>query len=110
MTREELKTLMDGTGIYYDPDHPDHIERSKIESLPPPFMEFSAEEVPFAADDVIYYTSLRITIRFYSDLDVDSEEDSIRSALTGYFFTTNKVYDNELGLWETDFTFTTKKE
>ena len=110
MTREELKTLMDGTGIYYDPDHPDHIERSKIENLPPPFMEFLAEEVPFSADDVIYFTSLRITIRFYSDLDVDEAEESIRTALNDYFFTTNKVYDDELGLWETEFIFTTKKE
>ena len=110
MTREALETLMSGTEIYYDPDHPDHIERSKIDSLPPPFLEFSVEEVPFSADDVIYYSFVRITIRLYSDLDVDEAEESIRTALSGYFFATNKVYDNDLGLWETEFTFSDKKE
>lgn len=110
MTREELKTLMSGTGIYYDPDHPDHIERSKIDNLPPPFMEFSMTEVPFSADDVVYYSYWRIEIRFYSDLDVDDAEAEIREALSGYFFTTSQEYDDELGLWETTFSFTSKKE
>lgn len=110
MTREELKQLMDSTGIYYDPDHPDHIERSKIDNLPPPFMEFRVEEVPFSADDMVYFTSLRVIINFYSDLDVDDAEGDIREAIKDYYFTTSKEYDDEIGLWETTFTFTDKKE
>lgn len=110
MTRQALQDLMDGIGIYYDPDHPDHIERSKIEDLPPPFMEFYAEEIPFAADDVVYFTRLRVTIRLYSDLDLDEAEEGIREAIGSYYFTSTKEYDDELGLWETTFTFTDKKE
>ena len=110
MTREQLNELMESTGVYFDPDHPDHIERSKIADLPPPFMEFYVREEPFAADDIVYYTYLRITIRLYSDVDVDEAETQIREALAGYFFRSNKQYDEDLGLWETTFTFTDKKE
>ena len=40
MTRQELDAVMAGTGVYFDPDHPDHIERQKVETLPPPFMTY----------------------------------------------------------------------
>ena len=108
MTREALITLMQTTGIYFDPDHPDHIEDKKISSLSPPFLEFVIREEPFAADDVVYYVFNRITIRFYSDLDVDEAEDLVRAAIDNYFYRVSKVYDEGLGLWETTFTFTDK--
>lgn len=110
MTREQLNALMETTGVYFDPDHPDHVERSKIADLPPPFMEFYVQEVPFGADDIVYYTYLRITIRLYSDVDEDEAEVRVREALDGRFFRTKKEYNEDFGLWETTFTFSDKKE
>lgn len=110
MTRQSLIDLMTGTGIYFDPDHPDHIEDKKITGLSPPFLEFHMSEVPFGADDIIYYSYYRITVRLYTDEDVCESQDAVESALSGFYHRHTSEYNNDLGLWETTYTFSDKKE
>lgn len=111
MTRKQIYALMDSVGVYYDPDHPDHIEREKLDILTPPFMEFMVEEKPFHADNVTYFTNLSITIILYSDVDVCKAEGKIKTMLNTNElpYSISKEYQDEIGLWETQFKTSTFK-
>lgn len=111
MTREEINNMMHSVGVYYDKDHPDHIEREKLDTLPPPFMEFAVMEKPFHADNITYATMLSIEITFYSDVDVDSAEEKIKNVLTKNElpYSVGKEYQHDIGLWETTFRTSTIK-
>lgn len=100
---------MEGTGIYFDPDHPAYVEQAKVGVLPPPFLEFFTEEVPFGADDVVYYVSERAVVRLYDDVENGEADEKVREALFGEFVRAAKEYDNDLGLWVRSYRFTLKK-
>lgn len=106
MTREELDAVMAETGVYFDPDHPDHIERSKISTLLPPFLTYSIQMQTFFAENIPYYQWPALTVRIYTDVDVDPAEAVVRNALqaAGVNTVTRKYYDNDLGLWEARLT------
>lgn len=103
MTKAEIDSLMDSVGIYYDKDHPDHIEREKIDTLTPPFLEFEVEEQSFFADNIVYFTTLSIEARIYSDVPVDKSEVTLKAELTKKEmpFSVKKNYVEDWGLWET---------
>lgn len=111
MTRSEIITMMDSVGIYYDKDHPDHIEREKIDTLTPPFMEFEVNERPFFADNITYFTTLAAVIRIYSDVPADKAEQTLKTKLTEKEmpFSASKSYAEDWGLWETVFNTSTAK-
>ena len=54
MTRNEIREKIEGFGIYFDPDHPDHISRDKIDTLEPPFLEWGTQKRSIRADGIDY--------------------------------------------------------
>lgn len=106
MTDLELKTLMDSTGLYYDPEHPDYIEEQKLAELPLAFMEWDLEEVSFFADGECYFTRRRLLVRVFWDSQTKSAVRIVTAALKAarLGFTTEKEFLPELGFWQTTFT------
>lgn len=111
MTREEIRECLDTLGLYYDPDHPDHISREKIDTLPPPFMEWGTQERYIRADGTDYLTYLELIVRVYSDENEDHpvmtpDGKTISAALRECFDSVRReqTYDDEIGLYETNYT------
>lgn len=111
MTREEIREELDKLGLYYDPDHPDHISREKIDTMPPPFMEWGTQERYIRADGVDYLTYQELTVRIYADhnedVDITAEDGkTVDETLRASFdrFRKNRYYNDELLLYETDYT------
>ena len=75
MTRQEIKAALDRTGIYYDQEHPDHISADKLDTLPPPFMEWGTEEIRIRADGLDYVRYKKLTVIIYTDTDEENEEE-----------------------------------
>ena len=106
MTDTDLKALMDSTGLYYDPEHPDYIEDSKLRALELPFMEFTLEEESFFADDVCYWIRERLRIRVFTDTATKSAEKNVSDVLTsaGLAYRVEREFLPELAIWQTTFT------
>ena len=106
MTMEEIRALMDSTGIYYDPAHPDYIEEQKLQELPLPFMEWALEERSFYADNVCYATWDVLTVRVFSDTETGGAPEIMKAALRGakLGYTPEKEFLPNLGFWQTTFT------
>ena len=111
MTRTEIREILGGLGIYFDPEHPDHISREKIETLEAPFMEWGTETQAFFADNCDYYNWERLTIYLYTDENEDAEvlasdgrlfEDALREAFGQVKI--EKNYNDELNLYQTRYT------
>lgn len=111
MTRDEIREKIEGFGIYFDVDHPDHISREKISTLATPFMEWGTQRVTIRADGVDYAEWQRLTVYLYSDTNEDTEVCTgdgrpFETALAEAFdrFVARKNYDDELGLYYTEYT------
>lgn len=111
MTREQIRGLIEGFGIYFDQDHPDHISREKIETLEPPFLEWGTQKRQIRADGADYVLWERLTILLYTDTNEDTETPTeggrtFEEALTDAFdrFRKDKSYNDELGLYITEYT------
>lgn len=111
MTRDEIREKIEGLGIYFDPDHPDHISREKIETLEPPFLEWGTQRRTIRADGVDYVLWEHLIIYLYTDTNEDVETRTgdggqFEQALTEAFdrFKAQKNYDDELGLYITEYT------
>jgi len=111
MTRNEIREKIEGFGIYFDPDHPDHISRDKIETLEPPFLEWGTQKRSLRADGIDYVLWERLSIYLYTDTNEDVEthtadgrrfEDALAEAFDR--FNATKNYDDELGLYFTEYT------
>lgn len=111
MTRDEIREKIEGFGIYFDPDHPDHISRDKIMTLETPFIEWGTQKREIRADGVDFVVWERLTIHLYKDENEDSEtltgdgrpfEDALAEAFDRFKATKN--YDDELGLYFTEYT------
>lgn len=111
MTRDEIRAKIEGLGIYFDPDHPDHISREKISTLEPPFMEWGTQRRSLRADGTDYALWERLIIYLYDDTNEDTEtltgdgrrfEDALTAAFDRY--RAEKKYDDELGLYYTEYT------
>lgn len=81
MTETEVKEMCSKMGVYFDPDHPDHITASKLQALAPPFMEYLLEDHPVYADGKRYVDIKNLTIRIYSDTEVDAVEPQVTEVL-----------------------------
>ena len=111
MTRNEIREKIEGFGIYFDADHPDHISREKIETLEPPFLEWGTQKRSIRADGIDYVLWERLTIYLYTDTNEDVETRTadgrhFEDALAEVFdrFRAKKNYDDELGLYFTEYT------
>ena len=106
MDKAGFRALMDSTGIYYDQVHPDYIERSKVEELPLPFLEFDWTPIPFFADGINYFTIHRVEVRLYTDVESELTEAQVSAALTGedLSFRIKKEYLPNLNIWQTTCT------
>ena len=110
MTRDEIREKIEALGIYFDPDHPDHISRQKIETLEPPFLEWGTQRMSLRADGSDYIEWERLTIYLYTDTNEDvevlTEQGLFDQALAAAFdrFKKTKSYDDELGLYLTEYT------
>lgn len=111
MTRAEIAAELDKLGIYYDPDHPDHVSREKLDTLEPPFMEWGTQENTYRADGIDYLSWKTLIIRIYSDTNEDVEiitpsgrtvDESLRESFDK--FTKQQYYNDELSLYETNYT------
>lgn len=105
MTIEALKTIMDETGLYYDPDHPDYVESKKKSGLTPPFLEFEIEKAGEAADDAEWTSWSRIYVRVYTDVG-DKAEQTVEDVLAAHsmFYSKDRAYIPEMGIWEAVYT------
>lgn len=111
MTRQEIREKIEGFGIYFDPDHPDHISAEKIDTLEPPFLEWGTQKRELRADGADYVLWEHLTILLYTDTNEDvtvlTEDDRpFEEALADAFdrFSAAKSYDDELGLYVTEYT------
>ena len=110
MTRDEIRTEIDKLGLYYDPDHPDHISKEIIATLPPPFLEWGTQENYIRADGIDYIISLNLIVRVYTDTNEDTPilvdgrtaDDVLRESFER--FVKKQYYDDELSLYETEYT------
>lgn len=111
MTRQEIREKIEGFGIYFDPDHPDHISGEKIETLEPPFLEWGTQRREVRADGVDYVLWERLTILLYTDINEDTTvltegnrpfEETLVDAFDR--FRADKSYNDELGLYVTEYT------
>ena len=111
MTREEIREIIEDFGIYFDPNHPDHISRDKIETLETPFLEWGTQKREIRADGMDYVLWERLTILLYTDTNEDTEvltagglpfEEALAEAFDRFGAT--KTYDDELGLYITEYT------
>lgn len=105
MTIEALKKVMDETGLYYDPDHPDYVESKKKNTLAPPFIEFELEKKSEAADNVDYFSWSMIYVRVYTDVG-DKAEKTVEDVLKAHemFYTKDRSFLPEMGIWEAVYT------
>lgn len=111
MTRQEIREKIEGFGIYFDPDHPDHISGEKIETLEPPFLEWGTQKRQIRADGVDYVLWERLTILLYTDTNEDITvftedgrpfEEALKEAFDR--FKAGKSYNDELGIYVTEYT------
>lgn len=88
LTRERFRELMDQVGLYYDPDHPDHIEAKKLNDgeISLPFLEWEFDRQAFRADGCDYLEWYEVQVRIFSDLEYDPAETTLETLL----------HDNEL--------------
>lgn len=105
MTIEALKKIMDETGIYYDPDHPDYIEAKKRGDFSTPFLEFEIEKAGEAADNAEWVSWSRIYVRVYFDVG-DTAEKTVEDVLAAHsmFYSKDRAYMSEMGVWEAVYT------
>lgn len=107
MTDLEIKALMDSTGLYYDPVHPDYIEEQKLEELPLPFMEWELGEDAYFADGIRYATWPILIIRVFTDTATKSADSAVGRTLTGAglaYQSSERVFLPDLAIWQTTFT------
>jgi hypothetical protein len=79
MTEAEVKTMCKKMGVYFDEEHPDHINASN--TIVPPFMEYFLVDMPVNADSRRYLDIKEMTIRIYSDTEVSESEKRIQEVL-----------------------------
>lgn len=102
MTKAEVKTMCSQMGLYFDPKHPDHISVKKLNSLAPPFMEYTLEQVPVYADGLSDYLDIKkLTLWIYSDTEECTEEETVRSVLDAaeLRYIREPKYMEELQMW-----------
>lgn len=106
MTRQEIADMLREAGVYFDEDHPDHIAEEKLESLLPPFMEFTATDKPVNADGRRYIDIKQLTVRLYSDTEETEAESGIEGALEArdLRWRKNREYMDDLGMWAITYT------
>jgi len=107
MTIEEIRSVFDVVGYYYDPDHPAYVSRNKVDALPVPFVEFELQKKSFGADNVVYYAWDQLVVRLYTDDGSRAAgESTVETALTAAGLFWKREYDflPELLLWQTVYT------
>lgn len=97
MTADNIVRILKDTGIEIDLDHPDHIDIDKIETLLLPFAEVTTSENQFYADGKVYLTNTDVTIKFYSDRQLEKDLDVQRavSTLEAYGLRISRVNSDE---------------
>ena len=105
MTNAEIRSILDETGIYYDPDHPDFVESAKKEDLTS-FLEWETEETAMYADGIKYYSWLRLTIRLYTDPSDTETEKALKNVLDSHdlIYDSSKKIIADLMIYETTYT------
>jgi len=108
VTREDFISQIKSLNIYFDEDHPDHIEEKKVESLQPPFLEFEFNEDEIRADGINYLEIQRVNLRLYSDSFTEQAEDTLEGFFINNMFGFNKAkrFDSQIDLYETDYDLT----
>ena len=84
MTREQVKTMVTEMGVVFDHDHPDHINRNKLQTLAPPFVEYFLEDHVIWADGRRYISFYDMTLRIYSEAETSMVETDVQSVLESY--------------------------
>lgn len=83
MAREDIISMIDTMGLYYDTDHPDHISEDAINSIAPPFLEADIIQHVIPADGENYIDDIfDVTLRIYSEATSVSEESTVTSVLS----------------------------
>lgn len=102
MTSEEVKQMCKKMGIKFDENHPDHITTEKMQSLSPPFMEYTLIDHPVIADGVNYLDIKDLTIRIYSDTEISEAEEKVQEVLiqVDIRWKRSSEYVEELQMWE----------
>lgn len=106
MTTDDVKAMCGRMGLYFDEDHPDHISRNKLRSLPPPFMEFTVTDVPWPADGLSDYLDIKeLNIWIYSDTDVCPKETQVAAVLDEYDlrYRRTATYMEEVQMWAINY-------
>ena len=90
MTRRQLKTVLDGTGL---PWAYRQWEEGEAPALPYGVF-YAGRNNPFGADGVVYSASQRYTLELYSRDKDPASEDAVETALTaaGIFYTKDEAY------------------
>lgn len=89
-------------GLYFDRKHPDHISTRKLESLAPPFMEWTLSDVPVYADGMSDYLDIKqLTIWIYSDTEECGAEEGVKTVLDAkeLRYMRETTYMEELQMW-----------
>lgn len=85
MTPTEVRTMVTSMGLVYDNDHPDHITRSKLQTLSPPFAEYILEDHPVWADGRRYISDIYdMTLRIYSEYETAEIEAVVQAVFEDY--------------------------
>jgi hypothetical protein len=98
MTYEEINAMMAEMNLPYAYHH-----FAEGESPEPPFLLFLTPSAnPFGADNMMYYSSKRLTIELYTDKKSPSEESRIENVLTAHeiFFEKSEVFIESERLYE----------
>ena len=106
MTKEDVKEMCGRMGLYFDPEHPDHISRNKLQSLPPPFMEYTIIPVPWPADGLSDYLGIQeLNIWIYSDTDVCTREADVTAVLDerDIRYRRTATYMEEVQMWAINY-------
>lgn len=85
MTPTEVRRMVTNMGLVYDNDHPDHITRSKLQTLSPPFAEYILEDHPIWADGRRYISDIYdMTLRIYSEYETAEVEETVQAVFASY--------------------------
>lgn len=77
--------MVTSMGLVYDNDHPDHITRSKLQTLSPPFAEYILEDHPVWADGRRYISDIYdMTLRIYSEYETAEIEAVVQAVFEDY--------------------------
>lgn len=105
MTEAEIRKIIDETGLYYDPDHPDFVESAKKEDLTS-FLEWETKEEAMYADGKKYYAWLYLTIRLYTDPADTEAKNSLENVLKSHdlIYDKDKKIISDLMIYEITYT------